>query len=75
MVSKRELTFVLQFLGKISLDLITRLRRTMERHLPNYKLKAIFRSKRRINNLFQFKVSLEKKIPSGIIYRYTCSNS
>ena len=74
MVPKRELICLLPYLGKASLDLRTRLRRTIERNLPFCKLKIIFRSKCRLNTLFCFKDSLEKKIRSGIIYRYTCSN-
>ena len=70
MAPKRELTFVLPYL----LDLRTRLRRTVERDLPYFKLKIIFRSKCRLNTLFRFKDSLEKKIRSGIIHHYTCSN-
>ena len=72
MVPKRELTFVLPYLGKLSFDLRTRLRRTIERDLPYCKLKIIFRSKCRLNTLFRFKDPLEKKIHFGIIYRYTC---
>ena len=74
MVLKRELTFVSPYLGKLSLDLRTGLRRTIERDFSYCKLKAIFRSKRTLNTLFGFKYSLEKKIRSGIIYRYMCSN-
>ena len=74
MVPKRELTFVLPYLGKLSLDLRTRLRQTLEIDLPYCKLKIIFRSKCRLNTLSRFKDPLEKKILSGIIYRYTCSN-
>ena len=73
-VSKRELICVLPYLGKASLDLRTKLRRTIERNLPFCKLKIIFRSKCRLNTLFHFKDSLEKKIRSGIIYHYSCSN-
>ena len=73
-VPKRELICVLPYLGKASLDLRTKLRRTIERNLPFCKLKIIFRSKCRLNTLFHFKDSHEKKIRSGIIYRYTCSN-
>ena len=74
MVPKRELICVLPYLGKTSLDLRIRLRRTIERNLPFCKLKIIVRSKCRFNTLFRFKDSLEKKIRSEIIYRYTCSN-
>ena len=74
MVPKRELIWVLPYLGKASLNLRTGLRRTIEKNLPFCKLKIIFSSKCRLNTLFRFKDSLEKKICSGIIYRYTCSN-
>ena len=60
MVPKRELTFVLPYLGKLSFDLRTRLKRTIERNLLYCKLKIIFRSKCRLNTLFQFKDPLEK---------------
>ena len=60
MVHKKELTFAL--------------RQTIEKDLPYCKLKVIFRCKSRLNTLFRFKYSLEKKIHSGIIYRYMCSN-
>ena len=73
-VPRRELVCVLPYLGKASLDLGTKLRWTIERNLPFCKLKIIFRSKCRLNTLFHFKDSLEKKIRSGIIYRYRCSN-
>ena len=73
-VPKKELAFVLPYLGKLSFDLRTRLRRTIERDLPYCKLKIIFRSKCRLNTLFRLKDPLEKKIRSGIIYHYTCSN-
>ena len=74
MVPKRELICILPYLGKASLDLRTGLRQTIRSNLPFCKLKIIFRSKCRLNTLFRFKDSLEKKICSGIIYRYTCSN-
>ena len=61
MVPKRELTFVLPYLGKLSLDLRRRLRWTIEIDLPCCKLKIIFRSKCRLYTLFQFKISLEEK--------------
>ena len=68
-VPKRELICILPYLGKVSLDLRTKVRRTIERNLPFCKLKIIFKSKCRLNTLFHFKDSLEKKTRSGIIYR------
>ena len=55
-------SFVLPYLGNISLGLRTRLRQTTERDLRYCKLKVIFRSKCRLNTLFWSKDSLEKKI-------------
>ena len=74
MIPKRELTFVLPYLGKLLPDLRTRLRQNIKRNLPYCKPKIIFRCKCRPNTLFRFKDSLKKKIHSGIIYCYTCSN-
>ena len=74
MVPKRELICVLPYLGKASLDLRTKLRRTIEKNLPFCKLKIIFRPKCRLNTLFRFQDAFEKKIRSGIIYRYTYCN-
>ena len=68
-VPKRELICILPYLGKVSLDLRTKVRQTIERNLPFCKLKIIFKSKCRLNTLFHFKDSLEKKTRSGIIYR------
>ena len=74
MVPKRQLTFVLPYLGKLSFDLRTKLRQNIETDLPYCKLKIIFRSKCRLDTLFRFTDPLEKKIHSGITFRYTCSN-
>ena len=74
MISKRELTFVLPYLGKLSFNLRTMLRRTIERDLPYCKLKIIFRCKCRLNRFLQFKDPLDKNIRSEITYCYTCSN-
>ena len=73
-VPKREFICILPYLGKVSLDLRTKLRRTIESNLPICILKIIFRSKCGLNTFFHFKDSLETKIYSGIIYRYRCSN-
>ena len=73
-VPKRELICILPYLGKASLDLRTKLRQTIEKNLPFCKLIILFGSTCRLNTLFHFKDSLEKKIHSGIIYHYRCSN-
>ena len=73
-VPKLQLVCVLPYTGKSSLDLRARLRRTIEKNIPFCKLNVVFRSTCSLSNLLRFKYSLEKKILSGIVYRYTCSN-
>ena len=69
-VSKWELIWVLLYLGKTSFDLKTRLRRTVEWNSLYCKLKVTFKFQCRLNTLFCFTDSLEKKILSGKIYYY-----
>ena len=73
-VPKLQLVCVLPYTGKSSLDLRAHLRRTIEKNIPFCKLNVVLRSTCRLGNLFRFKDSLVKKIISGIVYRYTCSN-
>ena len=72
--SKKELICVLPFPGKKSLQLRTRLLNSIKSNLKFCKVKVIFQSPCKLNSLFRYKDSLQKKIPSDIIYRYTCSN-
>ena len=72
--SKKELICVLPFLGKRSMQLRTRLVNSIESNLKFCKLKVIFQSPCKLNSLFHYKNSLQKKIRSDIVYRYMCSN-
>ena len=73
-VPKLQLVCVLLYTGKSSLDLRAHLRWTNAKNMRFCKLNVVFRSTCRLGNLFRFKDSLEKKISSGLVYRYTCSN-
>ena len=73
-VPKLQLVCVLPYTGKSSLDLRAHLRHTTEKNILFCKLNVVFRSTCRLGSLFRFKDSLKKKILSGIVYRYTCSN-
>ena len=73
-VPKLQLVCVMPYTGKSSLDLRARLRRTIEKNIPFCKLNFVFRSTCRLGNLFRFQYSLDKKIHSRTVYRYTCSN-
>ena len=67
--SKKELICVLLFLGKKSMQLRTRLVNSIESNLKFCKLKVIFQSPFKLNSLFRYRDSLQKKICSEIVYR------
>ena len=49
---KKDLVIVLPFLGKLSLDLRTRLRNSISKNLPFCKIRVIFKSSTCISNFF-----------------------
>ena len=56
------------------MQLRTRLINPIESNLKFCKLKVIFQSPYKLNSLFRYKDTLQKKIRSDIVYRYMCSN-
>ena len=56
------------------MQLRTRLVNSIESNLKFCKLKVIFQSPCKLNLLFRYKDSLQKKVRSEIVYRYMCSN-
>ena len=52
----------------------TSLANTIKSNLKFCELKVIFQLPCKLNSLFRYKNSLEKKIRSDIVYRYTCSH-
>ena len=73
-VLKKELICFLPFLGKKSMQLRTRFVNSIESNLKFCELKLIFQSPCKLNSLFRYKDSLQKKIRCDIVYRYMCSN-
>ena len=67
-VSKKELICLLPFIGKKSMQLRTHLVNSTESNLKFCKLKVIFQSPCKLNSLFRFKDSLQKKIRSDPTY-------
>ena len=64
----------LSILFKREKSLRTRLANSIESNLKFFKLKVIFQSPCKLNSLFCYKDSLQKKIHSDIVYRYVFSN-
>ena len=71
---KMELVCVLSFIGKKSLQLRSRLAKSIQQNLKFCSLNVIFQSPCKLQILYKFKDSLDKKVRSDSIYRYTCSN-
>ena len=71
---KKESVCVLPFIGKKSLQLRSRLVRSIQQNLKFCSVNVISQSPCKLHTLFEFKDSLDKKICSDLIYCYTCSN-
>ena len=54
-VRKNPLRLVLPYLGLIALQVITKIRNAMKDTLNCCKLQIIFKSKRKLSNMFRFK--------------------
>ena len=72
--SKKQLLCVLPFIGKKSLQLRSRSVKSIQGNLQFCSLKVVFQSSCKLRSLFHFKDTLDKKIRSDLVYRYTCSN-
>ena len=58
-VSKKDLMIVLPYLGKLSLQIRTRINRVMKNKLPHCNFRIVFQSKCKLINFFTF----QDKIP------------
>ena len=68
-VKKREVTIVLPYLGKLSLQMVKRLQRTLAKHLSNCNLRVIFKVQRRLQQCFRFKDKIPEALRSYIVYQ------
>ena len=71
---KKQLTYVLPFFDKKSLQLRSRLVNSVKKTVSFCNWKVVSRSQRKLNTFFRFKDTLNQKIRSFFVYRYTCSN-
>ena len=71
---KKQLVCVLLFIGKKPLQLRSRLVKSIQGNLQFCNLKVVFQSPCKLRSSFLFKDTLDKKIGSDLVYRYTCSN-
>ena len=69
---KKDLVIVLLFLGKLSLDLRTRLKNSTCKNPPFCKIRVIFKSSAHISNFFQFKDKMLFCLHSNVVYKFSC---
>ena len=70
---KKELVCVLIVIWNKSLQLRFKLVKSAQNNLSFCHLKVVFQSSYKFHTLFCFKYTLDKKISSDFVYRYSCS--
>ena len=71
-VEKKPLVLVLPYLGSISLQTRTNLKKSLKNILNCCKLQIVFKKKARLSNNFHFKDQIPKDLTSGIGYKFQC---
>ena len=71
-VEKKTLFLSLPNLGEVSLQTRTKLRKSFKGLLNSCKLQIVFKSQRKLSNVFRFKDCLPFNLVSGAVYKYTC---
>ena len=69
---KKELVCVLPFIEKKSLQLKSKLVKSVHNNLSFCHLKVVFQSPYKLRALFRFKDTFDNKISSDLVYRYSC---
>ena len=71
-VPKKTLFLVLPYLGPLSLQTRTKLRKSLKGILNCCKLQIVFKSQNKLAKAFRFKDRIPKEITSGVIYKFQC---
>ena len=71
-VLKMDLMIVLPFLGKLLLQIRTRINRVMKNKLLHYNFRIVFQTKCKLINFFTFKDKICTFLRSGIVYKFKC---
>ena len=69
---KKTLTFVLPFLGDLSLQTKTKLQKVFRKTLGCCKVQFVFKSQRNLSNVFRFKDRLPYDLISCVVYNFKC---
>ena len=71
-VEKKPLVLFLPYLGSISLEFRTKLKKSSKSILNCCKLQIVFKNKTRLGNNFHFKDRIPKDLTSGVVYKFQC---
>ena len=71
-VEKKPLVLVLPYLGSISLQTRTKLKKSLKNILNCCKLLIVFKNDTRSGNNFHFKNQIPKGLTSGVVYKFQC---
>ena len=71
-VEKKPLRSVLPYLGPISLQTRTKLRKSIKGVLKCCKLQVIFKIQNKLCNYFRFKDPVPQILTSGVVYKFQC---
>ena len=69
---KKTLFLSLLYLGEISLQIRLKLRKSLKGLLNSCKLQIVFKSQKKLSNVFNFKDHLPFDLVSGVKFKYTC---
>ena len=70
-VEEKTLFLSFPYLEEISLQTRTKLRKSFKGSLNSCKLQIVFKSQRKLSNVFRFKDRLPLDLVSGVVYKYT----
>ena len=73
-VPKKNLVIGLPHLGKLSLQIRTRIYRIMKNKLPYRHIRFAFQTKCKISNFFKFKDKIPSFLRSSIVYKFQCGS-
>ncbi len=68
----KTVTIVLPFVGKLSLDVRSRIQKMMTSVYPQIKCRVVFKTVTRVSNYFQYKDRIPLSMSSGVVYLFTC---
>ena len=71
-VPKKTLFLVLPYLGPLSLQTRTKLRKSLKGILNCCKLEIVFKSQNKFAKAFRFKNRIPKELTSGVVYKFQC---